>query len=107
MRRLLFLALTLCAVASLVACGSAGSALTGKSWQLTAITEKVPAFQGVIPADDRSRQHIELRHRRWRADPDLGQRGDADPQVAAHRRWRLRQRENERVASGCTLVEAI
>ena len=29
-----------------------GGNLTGKTWQLTAITEKVPAFQGVVPPAD-------------------------------------------------------
>ena len=52
MRRIVFLVLTLAALTSLVACGAAGSALQGKTWQLTAFTEKVPAFQGVVPAED-------------------------------------------------------
>ena len=39
-------------VAAIVAACSGGSSLTGKTWQLTAITEKVPAFQGVVPAAD-------------------------------------------------------
>ena len=44
----------------LVACGSSSgsSGLTGKTWHLTAITEKVPAFQGVIPAADQSKYAI-------------------------------------------------
>jgi heat shock protein HslJ len=39
------------AITALAAC-SGGGGLTGKTWQLTAITEKVPAFQGVVPAAD-------------------------------------------------------
>ena len=35
------------------AASSSASGLTGKAWQLTAITTKVPAFQGVIPAPTR------------------------------------------------------
>jgi len=35
-----------------------GTGLTGKTWQLTAITEKVPAFQGVVPAADQSKYTI-------------------------------------------------
>jgi heat shock protein HslJ len=39
--------------------GSAGDqGLTGKEWQLTAMTEKVPAFQGVVPDADQSKYTI-------------------------------------------------
>ena len=34
------------------------TALVGPTWQLTAITEKVPAFQGVVPAEDQSKYTI-------------------------------------------------
>jgi len=37
-----------------------GSGLTGKTWQLTAMTTKVPAFQGVVPAADQSSYTIEF-----------------------------------------------
>jgi len=40
--------------------GSGGSSLTGKNWQLTAITTKVPAFQGVVPQADQSKYTIEF-----------------------------------------------
>jgi heat shock protein HslJ len=45
------------------ASGSAGGAagLTGKVWQLTAITEKVPAFQGVVPDADQANYTIEFK----------------------------------------------
>ncbi len=53
------------AVASLVAvsllvaaCALGGNGLTGKTWELTAITEKVPAFQGVVPADQQANYTI-------------------------------------------------
>ena len=35
-----------------------GQGLTGKDWQLTAITEKVPAFQGVVPDDQQANYTI-------------------------------------------------
>jgi heat shock protein HslJ len=35
-----------------------GQGLTGKEWQLTAMTEKVPAFQGVVPEADQSKYTI-------------------------------------------------
>ncbi len=38
----------------LAACSSPNAGLTGKEWQLTAITEKVPAYQGVIPAAEQA-----------------------------------------------------
>jgi heat shock protein HslJ len=40
---------------------SAGGGLTGKTWQLTAITERVPAFQGVVPAADQPNYTIEFK----------------------------------------------
>ena len=40
------------AVAVLVAaCGGSGNDLTGKTWQASAITTTVPAFQGMVPPD--------------------------------------------------------
>ena len=61
MRRPVLIAIALVAIASsLVACTASGgtSALTGKTWQLTAVTEKTPAFQGVIPAADQPRYTV-------------------------------------------------
>ena len=64
MRRFLSLAIVIAATTILAACSAGGAtALTGKDWQLTAITEKVPAFQGVVPAADQSEVHDHLRHR--------------------------------------------
>ena len=58
-RRPAFLAFLIGATAVLAACGAASSSgLTDKEWQLSAITEKVPAFQGVIPAADQDRYTI-------------------------------------------------
>jgi heat shock protein HslJ len=48
-------------VAAIVAACSGGGSLTGKTWQLTAITEKVPAFQGVVPAADQPNYTIEFK----------------------------------------------
>ena len=45
-------------VAAIAAACSGGSSLTGKTWQLTAITEKVPAFQGVVPDDQQANYTI-------------------------------------------------
>jgi len=40
---------------------AAGAGLTGKTWHLTAITEKVPAFQGVVPTADQANYTIEFK----------------------------------------------
>jgi heat shock protein HslJ len=52
-RRLVPAVLALVAVAALVAAcsSSSGSDLTGKTWALTTITEKSPAFAAVVPVD--------------------------------------------------------
>ena len=64
MRRLLSLAVVIAATTILAACSAGGAAaLTGKDWQLTAITEKVPAFQGVVPAAEQSKYTITFAHR--------------------------------------------
>jgi heat shock protein HslJ len=57
-RRRLAVSLALVVLSLLLAACSSGSSLTGKTWKLTAITEKVPAFQGVVPAADQSRYTI-------------------------------------------------
>jgi len=58
MRRIGLSAFLLAIAALTVACSGSGSGLTGKVWQLTAITEKVPAFQGVVPAAEQSRYTV-------------------------------------------------
>ena len=61
MRRITLLAFALAATAILAACSSGDtSALTAKPWQLTGITEKSPAFQGVIPAADQSKYVVKF-----------------------------------------------
>jgi heat shock protein HslJ len=49
------------AAGSASAASSGGSELTGKNWQLTALTTKVPAFQGVVPAADQAKYTIEFK----------------------------------------------
>jgi heat shock protein HslJ len=52
MRRGLLAILVVALSALFAACAAApGSQLTGTTWQLSAYTEKVPAFQGVVPAE--------------------------------------------------------
>jgi len=58
MRKLTFLAIAVIASVIVAACGSSTSTLTGKDWHLTAITEKVPAFQGVVPPEDQGKYKI-------------------------------------------------
>ena len=61
MRRLTLFGLVLATAASIAACSNSASGLTGKTWQLTAITELVPAFQGVVPAADQANYTIEFK----------------------------------------------
>jgi heat shock protein HslJ len=69
MRRFTLVAIVIASAALVAACSnnpasaSAGGAtgLTGKVWQLTAITEKVPAFQGVIPDAEQANYTIEFK----------------------------------------------
>ena len=59
MRKLTLIVLGVAIAAILAACGSSNSsALTDKNWQLTAITEKVPAFQGIIPPAEQTRYQV-------------------------------------------------
>jgi len=61
MRKLALLALALGATAILAACGGSDTAaLTGKTWQLTSITEKVPAFQGIVPPADQAKYQVKF-----------------------------------------------
>jgi heat shock protein HslJ len=67
MRNRTLIALAIAATVIVAACSSssssasAGSDLTGKTWQLTALTEKVPAFQGVVPEADQANYTIEFK----------------------------------------------
>jgi heat shock protein HslJ len=60
MKRVTLAVLAMAAILLVAAC-SGGSSLTGKTWQLTAITEQVPAFQGVVPADEQANYTIEFK----------------------------------------------
>jgi heat shock protein HslJ len=58
-RRSALVLAALVAVAVVVAaCSGSSSGLTGKTWQLTGITEKAPAFQGVVPANQQGNYTI-------------------------------------------------
>lgn len=48
MRRLLPVIAIMAVIAVVVGCSSSAGSLTGKTWQLTATTTKVPASQGVV-----------------------------------------------------------
>ena len=62
MRKLTLIGLAVAATLIVVACSSgSSSSLTGKNWQLTALTEKVPAFQGVVPEADQAKYTIEFK----------------------------------------------
>jgi heat shock protein HslJ len=54
----LVLVAALVIIASVAACSASAEKLTGPTWQLTSVTEKVPAFQGVVPPEDQSRYTI-------------------------------------------------
>jgi heat shock protein HslJ len=43
---------------AVAACSASAEKLTGRTWQLSSVTEKVPAFQGVVPPEDQSRYTI-------------------------------------------------
>lgn len=58
MRKLTLVVLAVAVTVIAAACSNSSSELTGKTWQLTAISEKVPAFQGVVPAADQSKYTI-------------------------------------------------
>ena len=60
MRKPAVLIFVIAATAVLSACGSgsSGNGLTGKDWHLTAISEKSPAFQGVVPVDQQANYTI-------------------------------------------------
>ena len=59
MRRATFAILLIALSGVLAACGGSSSPeLTGKTWQLTSFQEKVPAFQGVVPAEEQSKYTV-------------------------------------------------
>src|SRR5262245_32288855 len=62
MRKVVSLVVLVALVALVAACsGTKTGDLTGKTWTLTAVTQDVPAFQGVIPPDQAGTYTIEFR----------------------------------------------
>jgi heat shock protein HslJ len=58
-RRTVAATLAFVVVMSAVAgCSGSAAKLAGPVWQLASVTEKVPAFQGVVPPEDQSRYTI-------------------------------------------------
>ena len=58
MRKLMPTMLVVVALIIVAACSNSATNLTGKDWHLSAITEKTPAFQGVVPPADQSKYTI-------------------------------------------------
>ncbi len=58
MRKLSLLVIAVLATILIGACGADDSGLVGKDWQLTAITGKVPDYQGSVPVAEQSRYTI-------------------------------------------------
>ena len=62
MRKVVSLVVLVATVALVAACaGTRTGDLTGKTWTLSAVTQDVPAFQGVIPPDQQGKYTIEFR----------------------------------------------
>src|SRR5262245_23862688 len=61
MRNRTLIALVVAATVVVAACSGSGSGLTNRTWHLTAITTKKPAFQGDVPAADQSKYTIEFK----------------------------------------------
>ena len=61
MRRSLLLVMAIVVATVGAACGpDDASELTGMDWHLVSITEKTPAYQGVVPAEDQGRFTIQF-----------------------------------------------
>jgi heat shock protein HslJ len=61
MRRVVSLVVLVALAVLAAACqGSSTGELTGKTWTLSAVTQDVPAFQGVIPPADQGKYTIEF-----------------------------------------------
>jgi hypothetical protein len=52
MRNRTLIALAIAATVALAACSGSSSSLTGKTWQLTALTHRVAGGFGVVPEAD-------------------------------------------------------
>ena len=60
MRYRTLIALAIAATVALAACSGSSSSLTGKTWQLTAMTKRVAENQGVVPEADQANYTIEF-----------------------------------------------
>jgi heat shock protein HslJ len=61
MRHRTLIALAIAAIVALAACSGSSSSLTGKTWQLTALTKRVAGNQGVVPEADQANYTIEFK----------------------------------------------
>ena len=86
------------AAASLAPGGRPPAELLGKTWKLTGITEKVPAFQGVVPGADQSKYTIEFQaDRTFTAKADCNQVGGT---YEMHRGGQSDQNADDQVGPG-------
>lgn len=61
MRSRTLIALAIAATVALAACSGSSSSLTGKTWQLTTLTERVAHFLGGVPEADQANYTIEFK----------------------------------------------
>ena len=61
MRNRTLVALAIAATVALAACSGSSSSLTGKTWQLTALTHRVANGLGVVPEADQANYTIEFK----------------------------------------------
>ena len=86
------------AASSLAPGGRPPAELLGKTWKLTGITEKTPAFQGVVPEADQSKYTIEFRaDRTFTAKADCNQVGGT---YEVHRGGQSDQNADDQVGPG-------
>lgn len=61
MRNRTLIALAIAATLALAACSGSSSSLTGKTWQLTALTHRVANGLGVVPEADQANYTVEFK----------------------------------------------
>jgi heat shock protein HslJ len=61
MRNRILIALAIAASVVLVACSGSSSSITGKTWQLTALSHRVANGLGVVPEADQANYTVEFR----------------------------------------------
>ena len=61
MRIRTLIALAIASTVALAACSGSSSSLTGKTWQLTAMSKRVAEFQGPVPEADQANYTIEFK----------------------------------------------